>query len=224
MALRSGHDAINHTQSMVGPSIDVAAKPINFTPSGGEDSEANGSHSERWPAEQTATSSPREISAPNSSYTNGIEIDMVNALEHSIVSTYRSATNRDADLNQSTSTGESGHDVTFESFEKQKPAFADTATALEADLDESVDRSHSMHDVAGGSDTDTSKGDSTERFKDGNSLHIRSNSMKKPLSFKAVSVTKNYLAKTGANALSAAKSMGEKSKFSRINGLSSKQF
>jgi hypothetical protein len=49
-------------------------------------------------------------------------------------------------------------------------------------------------DASGGSDTDTSKPDGFGR-KDGLAGHNRSNSVKKPTSFKSVSVTKNFLAK-----------------------------
>jgi hypothetical protein len=52
-------------------------------------------------------------------------------------------------------------------------------------------------DASGGSDTDTSKPDSLGR-KDG-AGHNRSNSVKKPTSFKSVSVTKNFLAKAAIN-------------------------
>lgn len=48
-------------------------------------------------------------------------------------------------------------------------------------------------DASGGSDTDTSKD-----IKDSPGGHVRSNSVKKPTSFKSVSVTKNFLAKTVA--------------------------
>jgi hypothetical protein len=50
-----------------------------------------------------------------------------------------------------------------------------------------------LADASGGSDTDTSKPDSVGR-KEG-AGHNRSNSVKKPTSFKSISVTKNFLAK-----------------------------
>jgi len=50
-------------------------------------------------------------------------------------------------------------------------------------------------DASGGSDTDTSK-DGTGQGTDGASGHVRSGSVKKPISFKAVSVTRNFLAKS----------------------------
>ncbi|KAL9089942.1 MAG: hypothetical protein Q9165_005471 [Trypethelium subeluteriae] len=65
-------------------------------------------------------------------------------------------------------------------------------------------------DASGGSDTDTSKADSTERREHGTLGHVRSNSVKKPLSFKTVSVTKNFLAKSAAVG-QAAKTGGDKS-------------
>lgn len=50
-------------------------------------------------------------------------------------------------------------------------------------------------DASGGSDTDTSKGESTNQLQDTANRHVRANSMKKPTAFKSVSVTKNFLAK-----------------------------
>lgn len=45
--------------------------------------------------------------------------------------------------------------------------------------------------------------------------HARSNSVKKPISFKAVSVTKNFLAKAGTVTTPAIKGNGDKREFSR---------
>ncbi|KAI9705537.1 MAG: hypothetical protein M1836_006292 [Candelina mexicana] len=58
---------------------------------------------------------------------------------------------------------------------------------------------HVHGDASGGSDTDTSKADNLESSDRGLSrdqAYVRSDSFKKPASFKAVSVTKNFLAKT----------------------------
>jgi len=60
----------------------------------------------------------------------------------------------------------------------------------EISIDES-DIQAIVADASGGSDTDTSKD-----LKDSAAGHMRSNSVKKPTSFKSVSVTKNFLAKT----------------------------
>jgi hypothetical protein len=51
-------------------------------------------------------------------------------------------------------------------------------------------------EASGGSDTDTSKPDTISRKEN----HVRSNSFKKPASFKAVSITKNFLAKAAVGA------------------------
>jgi hypothetical protein len=53
-------------------------------------------------------------------------------------------------------------------------------------------------DVSGGSDTDTSR-EPSDATKGSSSRHERSNSVKKPTSFKSVSVTKNFLAKTAVS-------------------------
>lgn len=54
------------------------------------------------------------------------------------------------------------------------------------------------NDVSGGSDTDTSR-ELADAVKDASGRHTRSNSTKKPTSFKSVSVTKNFLAKTAVS-------------------------
>lgn len=59
-------------------------------------------------------------------------------------------------------------------------------------------------DTSGGSDTDTSKD-----IKGSASGHVRSNSVKKPTSFKSVSVTKNFLAKTVATPTTKPSDKGE---------------
>jgi len=70
-------------------------------------------------------------------------------------------------------------------------------------------------EVSGGSDTDTTGADVTESsgkaLKDGKH-HGRSNSVKKPISFKAVSVTKSFLAKATAGSPPASKGSSDKGK------------
>lgn len=58
-------------------------------------------------------------------------------------------------------------------------------------------------ETSGGSDTEVSRADSTDPTSEGPRRHLRSNSVKKPTSFKPVSVTKNFLAKSGASTPSA---------------------
>jgi len=70
-----------------------------------------------------------------------------------------------------------------------------------------------LAEASGGSDTDTSKPDASGG-KDGAAGHARSNSVKKPTSFKSVSVTKNFLAKAAVSTPSARP--GEKGKKSCI--------
>ena len=66
----------------------------------------------------------------------------------------------------------------------------------EQHLPPDVQPQQKLGDGSGGSDTDTSKGDGSENHRDGVAQHSRSASIKKPVSFKPVSVTKNFLAKT----------------------------
>jgi hypothetical protein len=67
-----------------------------------------------------------------------------------------------------------------------------------------------LAEASGGSDTDTSKPDGVGQ-KISASGHARSNSVKKPTTFKSVSVTKNFLAKAAVGVVSTAKP-GEKGK------------
>ena len=67
-------------------------------------------------------------------------------------------------------------------------------------LPRDVQPQQTLGDGSGGSDTDTSKGDSSESHRDGGAKHSRSASITKPISFKPVSVTKNFLAKTSTAA------------------------
>lgn len=78
-------------------------------------------------------------------------------------------------------------------------------TAQSAGLDGSV-----------GSDTDTSKAEPADLNGKDNvdgKHHARSGSVKKPTVFKAVSVTKNFLAKAGTGSTSASKAGGDKGKW-----------
>ena len=63
------------------------------------------------------------------------------------------------------------------------------------------------------SDTDTSKAESMEQSKEGATRHERSNSViKKATSYKPVSVTKNFLAKTGTGLIMNGKAVNDKGK------------
>lgn len=67
-----------------------------------------------------------------------------------------------------------------------------------------------------GSDTDTSKAEPADPNGKDNvdgKHHARSGSVKKPTVFKAVSVTKNFLAKAGTGSTSASKAGGDKGKW-----------
>ena len=65
-----------------------------------------------------------------------------------------------------------------------------------------------------GSDTDTGGpllSENTPKDGSGAQYHARSDSVKKPITFKAVSVTKNFLAQTGAPTTPTVKTNGETS-------------
>jgi hypothetical protein len=68
-------------------------------------------------------------------------------------------------------------------------------------------------DVSGGSDSDTTKPDgenSGSKKSTGEKGHSRSQSVKKPASFKAVSVTKSFLAKAATGTVPTSKLSGDK--------------
>jgi hypothetical protein len=67
----------------------------------------------------------------------------------------------------------------------------------DAKTEEMIERPASAADASGGSDTDTSRTDAAQGAGMG---HNRSNSVKKPTTFKSVSVTKSFLAKSAVAA------------------------
>ncbi len=72
-------------------------------------------------------------------------------------------------------------------------------------------------DGSAGSDTDTGgplKSDTASKGESDVPHHARSNSVKKPTTFKAVSVTKNFLAKAGTPTVPTPKTNGENGKIS----------
>ena len=79
---------------------------------------------------------------------------------------------------------------------------------------------HTLADGSIGSDTETAKSliiDDASRDTHESSHHVRSNSIKKPTSFKAVSVTKNFLAKAGTASTPNVKVNGDKgTKYSNV--------
>jgi len=81
-----------------------------------------------------------------------------------------------------------------------KEGSADEHSASDPHMDPSV-----------GSDTDTSRADGTEQSRDGQDKIYRLGAMKKPTSFKSVSVTKNFLAKTASTPPNMAAKVGDKS-------------
>lgn len=64
---------------------------------------------------------------------------------------------------------------------------------------EDVSLQQALGEASGGSDTDISRPGSVDQAKDRATGHLRSNSVKKPASFKSVSVTKNFLAKSAVS-------------------------
>jgi hypothetical protein len=76
---------------------------------------------------------------------------------------------------------------------------AETLADVDTKGDDVLDSAHAdciaNADASGGSDTDTSRTDAADLSHGAGAGHVRSNSVKKPTTFKSVSVTKNFLAK-----------------------------
>lgn len=95
-------------------------------------------------------------------------------------------------------------------------------SSIENDNDRETAEASAEHPVADGNidyDTESTKPlDVEDSAKDVSEAphHARSNSVKKPTSFKAVSVTKNFLAKAGTTATPNAKVNGDKSAYGPV--------
>ncbi|KAL8689145.1 MAG: hypothetical protein Q9218_005117 [Villophora microphyllina] len=103
----------------------------------------------------------------------------------------------------------------FPEKDSQTPHLAIRMSSIEHDHEREtaeVSADQTAIDGSVGSDTDTSKplnpDSTTKDFPDGHH-HVRSNSIKKPATFKAVSVTKNFLAKAGTTTAPAVKGPGD---------------
>jgi hypothetical protein len=70
----------------------------------------------------------------------------------------------------------------------------------DAKIEEMIERPASAADASAGSDTDSSRPDAADLAHGGALGHTRSNSVKKPTTFKSVSVTKSFLAKAAVAA------------------------
>ena len=90
----------------------------------------------------------------------------------------------------------------------QEPGLGGGERETSAD-ERSVSNSHPDPNV--GSDTDTSRADGAEQGNDGQDKIYRLGAMKKPTSFKSVSVTKSFLAKTASTPPTMTVKIGEKS-------------
>ena len=100
-------------------------------------------------------------------------------------------TNEDGDDAEKSLVGESTDDA-----EMHPNPYAKSESGVSAQH-ESV--AAALADASGGSDTDTSRADMADQSKDSKG-HARTSSVKKPTSFKPVSVTKSFLAKSLATA------------------------
>lgn len=145
-----------------------------------KEAQSVGSHHQ--PSDDSATTS-NEFPAGNGQATT---------TTNDIPSTSSNAQPSDADGVAATSVA-AGVDSAMGGPEEALAGSLDGAAASGPALSESV--AQALADASGGSDTDTSKNDAADLSKDGKG-HIRTGSVKKPASFKPVSVTKSFLAKS----------------------------
>jgi hypothetical protein len=97
-------------------------------------------------------------------------------------------------------------------------AHQDVDTDTDAKIEDIIERPTSAADASAGSDTDTSRADAADSAQGTGLGHTRSNSVKKPTTFKSVSVTKSFLAKAAVAAPNVRP--GEKGEHTRRESLS----
>ncbi|KAF2739043.1 hypothetical protein EJ04DRAFT_9095 [Polyplosphaeria fusca] len=171
MAEQITHDVVKQAQSMGGPSpIDAPATTTN--PSAGDGDAPS----------ESVNQNPKTSEAP------------------SIISTHATSTGTsevDGDaLTSMTNNDDQTHVDGGPNYHKEELVNGD---AGETSASEDVLSQQALGDASGGSDTDISRPGSVDPAKERPAGHLRSNSLKKPASFKSVSVTKNFLAKSAAS-------------------------
>ncbi|KAI9848110.1 MAG: hypothetical protein M1837_001212 [Sclerophora amabilis] len=185
MAEQSVHDVVNKVQSVgdASPSDDTATKIINSQTTGDVNGELN---------EVSRNAEDKLYPSDSHTYITATVEPHINGVANNETATTQLAIS----ANGPSSYGSSALGFSGEPAERQ-------------DLEE-----YSRNPTSGeGSDNEAGKLELIDPTLNGGSDskgHIRSNSMKKPASFKAVSVTKNFLAKAAAGTTPSSKTSGEK--------------
>ncbi|KAF2265776.1 hypothetical protein CC78DRAFT_578945 [Lojkania enalia] len=181
MAEQSTHDVVKQAQSMGGPSpIDDPATTTNHF-AGDGDAPSGPTNANRKPTEALLTTST------NATSTDTAQVDDAGAANKGGGELSTDSVTRSRDLKQP--------DIVAKDT-KEQLVNGDTA---DHSASEDISSHHALGDVSGGSDTDISRPGSVDPAKERNGGHLRSNSLKKPTSFKSVSVTKNFLAKSAVS-------------------------
>lgn len=209
MAEQISQNVVNEAQSMGDPSpIDVSASSTQPSGAGGEALPENSNANPRSSNEQAFSTNEIASAAPD--------------VESSVVTDTESSKLQDANSTAAQATG-SADDL------KSAPVNSERKSSDQAGLENAAEHltngdtaSHvasedgqisSIPEHGVGSDTDISRPGSVDPSKEDATRHERSNSIKKPASFKSVSVTKSFLAKAAGTPVPT--KTGEKSRSSR---------
>lgn len=180
MAEQIAHDVVKEAQSMGGPS------PIDDTATSTSTPAGNG---ETPPERTNVLSKPSQTqhttitNATNSEAADGETSQSFDQADGAVASTTLNSTGQ-AHIN---SMSKDTHTQLVNGDAGDQSASDDGASQ------------NALGEMSGGSDTDISRPGSVDPLKERPGGHFRSNSMKKPASFKSVSVTKNFLAKSAVS-------------------------
>ncbi|KAF2658797.1 hypothetical protein K491DRAFT_776123 [Lophiostoma macrostomum CBS 122681] len=178
MAEQITHDVVKEALSMGGPSpIDEPAQSTNNSAGDGEASSEPPTADPKLA--ETAFSNPTSTTAANGDSAGSSEQAAGDAVADATANSTEQSKTPDAGPEAKThlTNGDSGDHSASEEATSQQAA----------------------GDGSGASDTDISRPGSVDQAKERPAGHIRSNSVKKPASFKSVSVTKNFLAKSAVS-------------------------
>ncbi|KAF2873383.1 hypothetical protein BDV95DRAFT_592763 [Massariosphaeria phaeospora] len=191
MAEQITHDVVKEAQSMGAQSpIDATATSPNSAAGDGEASNSTAHPNPSEPLQSPPTNAP-SANAPTSDATQTSEKadGESDAVSYSGIPSQCSTNAPQPLANQDASDVVANEDAEH----LVNGDAGDTASLEDAASQQAI------ADASGGSDTDISRPGSVDPLKERPGGHLRSNSVKKPASFKSVSVTKNFLAKSAVS-------------------------
>ena len=215
MAQQINHDVVDQSQSM-GDSlpVDVDANQTTLSTAASGQSASNAQNvATNELADYQVHTVPSESHYPPSTdhLTNGLTSHQTRQADLVRVASSAADTNLTHRVQDNiTRAGSIEHDHPSFSKTTEQNALRNSDVGEALSVEEVAAQANAL-DASGSSDTDTSKADSTEQRDQSAPGHVRSNSVKKPVSFKTVSVTKNFLAKSAVVG-QASKTAGDKSK------------